>query len=98
MMPEKDPSESVVVEFDFTGELSGITSAVVTATVHSGGTDPDPNNIVYGAPQLDGKYVQQRIYNGLSGVVYKLRCVATNGSDTIVREALLPVKYQFGAA
>lgn len=91
MMPTKDPSESVVVEFDFEGELTSIVSAVVTNTVHDG-SDASPSSMLYGTPQIDGTKVLHRVQGGVSGVTYKLRCVATSGMDVIVRSALLPVK------
>ncbi len=92
MMPIKDPSESVVVEFDFGGELSTITSATVAASVQSGTADPNPSAILYGGVQLDGNKVLQRISGGVSGTTYKLRCEATDGLDVILRADLLPVK------
>lgn len=91
MMPIKDPTESVVVEFDFDGEMESVTSAVVTATVHSG-TDANPSGILYAAPQVSGDKVTQRIQAGVSGVTYTLRCEATAGLDVVVRSDLLPVK------
>lgn len=92
MMPVKDPDESVIVEFDFEGELDSVASAVVEATVHSGGSDPDPSGILYGSPQIVGDKVFQRIIGGISGVTYGLRCEGTSSLDVIVRAELLPVK------
>lgn len=92
MMPTKIPTESVVVEFDFSGEMDTIASASVTSAVASGGSDANPSGLLYGAPQIEGDRVKQRIVGGLSGVTYRLTCTATQGLDVIVRTDLLPVK------
>lgn len=91
MMPIKDPEETVTVEFDFTGEMDSIQSAVVTATVQNG-TDANPSAILSGTHEIDGSKIYQKITGGVSGVIYRLRCKALNASDTIVRVGLLPVK------
>lgn len=91
MLPIKDPVESVVVTFNFTGEMPAISVAAVAVSVHKG-QDPDPSAVLFGPPQVSGTEVRQRVKNGLSGVTYRLRCVATNGDDVIVRADLMTVK------
>lgn len=91
MLPSKDPSESVVVKFDFSGELLSVDQAQVSVSAYRG-TDPNPASILLGSPQLDGPAVLQRIQGGLSGVSYNLRCIGQGGADVIVRSDLLPVK------
>ena len=92
MTPIKDPAESVVVEFDFTDELSTIDSATVTVAVFGTGTDPDMAAMVDGAVQISGSSVLQRIKGGVSGLAYTLRCVAVGGSDIRVRADTMPVR------
>lgn len=92
MTPIKDPAESVVLEFDFSSEMSAIGSAVVSVAVHGSGTDAAVATIPDGAPQISGTSVLQRISNGVAGVDYKLRCQATSGSDVLVRADVMPVR------
>lgn len=92
MTPIKDPSESVVIEFDFAGEMSVIGSAVVSASVYGTGVDPAVASMLDGAPQVLAPKVLQRVRNGVDGVDYKLRCVATSGSDVLVRAGVMPVR------
>lgn len=87
----KDPGESVVIDFDFSSELSGVDSATVAVSVYTG-TDPAPAAVLEGPLQILGKSVLQRVGGGVSGVSYKLRAVATKGSDKIVRTDILEVK------
>ena len=41
------------------------------------GTDPNPSAIMVGSPAIDGAVVVQRIYGGLSGVIYRLEMTVT---------------------
>lgn len=92
MTPVKDPSESVVIEFDFANEMSAIGSAIVSASVYGDGVDPAVSTMLDGAPQVLTAKVLQRVRNGVAGVDYKLRCVATSGSDVLVRAGVMPVR------
>lgn len=94
MTPIKDPSESVVIEFDFTGEMSAIGSAVVEIAVMDGAVDPAVASIKDGAHQIVGTKVLQRASFGVSGINYAWRCLAINGSDKILRSDVMPVKSQ----
>ena len=87
----KDPAESVVLEFDFSGELASIASASVVVSVASG-TDPLAGAVLDGAHQIAGRKVMQRFSNGVSGARYKFRVVATDGEDTIVRVGVAAVQ------
>lgn len=88
---DKDPWESVVVEFDFTGELVSIDSATVVVTPVNG-TDAGASAMLEGALQIIGSSVYQRVRNGVDKLNYKLRCEAVSGSDKRVRAGVLPVR------
>lgn len=91
LLPEKDPAESVVIEFDYTGELTTIDSAAVSVTPING-DDPASASMLDGVPQISGAAVLQRVKLGVDKLNYKLRCEATTGSDIRVRAAVLPVR------
>lgn len=91
VLPEKDPRESVVVEFPFAGELSAPASPTLTITAING-SDPAIANMLEGAAQISGTSVLQRVNAGVDDISYKLRCEASQGSDIRVRTAVLPVK------
>lgn len=91
VLPEKSPEDSVVVAFEFDGELVAIDSAVVSIAVIDG-ADPAAAAMLVGALQIQGTNVLQRISTGLDQVNYTLRCVATHGEDVRVNHAILPVR------
>lgn len=94
LLEVKDPSEVLLIPFRYDNLATGetISSATVTATVHSG-TDATPSAIISGAVTISGSTVTQKIIGGVSGVVYKLRCSATtSASRTLIIPALLPVE------
>jgi hypothetical protein len=91
MLPNKDPAESVIVEFDFTGELTTPSIAVVSVVTESG-HDPGPESILQGSPQIIGAKVYQRLNGGVQDVDYHLRCEATQGDDVRVLADTLPVR------
>lgn len=87
LLPETDPAENPVVEFDFYGEMVSIDSAVVSIT-------PVGAALLDGAPQISGTSVLQRIKHGVAAdkTNYTLRCEAIGGADRRVRAATLPVR------
>lgn len=91
MLDIKNPEESVLVEFDYTGELTAPTIAVVSIAVVNG-VDPDAATMIVGAPQFSGAKVIQRISAGIDKTNYKVKCVATQGNDIRVRADILPVR------
>lgn len=91
ILPDKDPAESVVVEFAFDGELAAIDSAVVAVTL-AAGTDAAPAALLDGLPQIQGASVLQRISGGVADANYRLHCTATHGEDVRVRAGVLPVR------
>ncbi len=94
MTPTRDPSESIILDFDFTGELTSIGSAVVTVSIYGTGVDPNVATMPDGAPSISGPHVFQRVKkdSGVAGVDYMWRCVATSGADVIVRSDVMPVR------
>ncbi len=90
-LPEKDPEESVIVEFDFSSELPSIDSAIVEIDIHNDVEDINVLAMLDGPPLIINNIVYQRISNGVDNAIYRLRCTATRGDDIIVRSELLPV-------
>lgn len=91
LLPQKDPAESRLVEFDFAGDLAAPASAVVSVTVING-TDPAVASMLDGNPVISGTVVSQRVQLGVDKSNYKLRCEATQGVNVAVRAAILPVR------
>lgn len=90
-LPETDPYENPVVEFDFSDELDAVDSAAVSITT-AAGRDVNAATVLSGALQITGTSVFQRVIGGVNGTDYKLRCEAVRGSDQRVRTGLLPVR------
>lgn len=88
---DKDPSDVIVVEFDFSADAEAVTSPAVTVSVVEG-ADPDPSLILVGAPAVEGAVVRQRIRDGIDAVDYFFKCSASNGSDVLTIDAVLPVR------
>ena len=86
----KDPAEEFAVKFDFSSELSAITSATVTVITQRG-TDETPEDVLDGVAQVDGTTVLQRIKGGTHKCTYKFRCEATDGTEVWVITQGLPV-------
>lgn len=90
-MKTKHPEESVVVKFDFSSEMSSVTSAVVSVQIYGVGADPAMASFITGAPVITGATVFQRISGGVLGVKYRIQCIATSGSDIIKRRDIIHV-------
>lgn len=88
-LPETDPDENPIVEFDFAGELTAPASPVITVTPING-ADPSATAVLVGPAQISGTSVFQRVKPNLAGINYKLRCKATQGDDVRVRVGILP--------
>lgn len=90
----KDTAEVDTLPFDFSASLLAgetLASASVSAEVHHG-TDPLPAALLSGAPVVQGDLVFQRLFGGVAGVTYLLRCAATLSSGRVlVAAAYLPV-------
>lgn len=93
-LPAKDPSEILVIDFNFASELGTnetVESAVVTVRTHRG-YDLSPSAILATACQLQPGLVLQQIGAGVDGTTYYLKCVATTSAGrALVRKTLLPV-------
>ena len=87
----KDPSDVVVVEFDFSASTSVVDSATITVAV-AGDADPGANAILVGGPTIVGAIVRQRVTGGLDGVDYFFETRAVSGSDAFTIDAVLPVR------
>lgn len=91
ILDETDPSENPIVEFDFSGELTAPSSAVIYVTPING-ADQGAASMLIGSAQFSGASVFQRVKPNLSGINYKLRCEATQGDDVRVRVGILPAR------
>lgn len=87
--PSKDPEEQFAVSFDFSSELSSVTSATVTVR-DSNGNDA-AKAILNESPQITGAVVRQRVKDGAHMAEYKFRCVGSDGVETYVITQILPV-------
>lgn len=89
----KDPSEVLVVGFDFANLTTTPTSPTVTARRHAGAADSNPSAILSGAPSISGTQVLQKITGGTAGTDYLLRCEVDGPSGThYVLAGVLPVR------
>jgi len=88
---QKDPSDVVVVEFDFSNTTALVDSATITVGV-AGDADPTPSAILVGGPTIAGAIVRQRVTGGLDGVDYFFEARAVSGSDAFTIDAVLPVR------
>jgi phage gp36-like protein len=90
---DKDPGESIIVEFDFADQATSISGPTVTVQVAAGSPDNNPAAILIGGPVIAGTIVRQRIAGGVHGVDYYLECTAGSGTgDTLTIDAVLPVR------
>ena len=72
-------TENELFTFDFSPILaSGETLSTASCTVQTkDGVDASPNDIKMGSPAISGSLAVQRIYNGVSGVIYRLEMTVT---------------------
>ena len=91
MFSNKDPSEIVVLTFDFTNILAAPLTPAIAVTVVNG-ADGAPSALLSGVPSIVGSTVTQKVTGGLSGVSYKIACTV-NGADgsKYVLADILPV-------
>ena len=85
LFPQIEVGETYPAEFNFglylaVGEtISGATS---TATVFAG-SDPSPSSILDGSPTISGTVVTQKVYGGVSGVIYNVTVVVTTSAGNV---------------
>lgn len=86
---EKQPSESRLYEFDFSGKM---TAAETISSVTS--VTPSPaSGITVGAPTTSGQVVQVRISSGTADTTYKLTViVVTSAGNTLEMEGRLHIR------
>lgn len=101
LLSPKDPTENVVVTFDYSLALTGNEklSSIVEITVEvSAGEDPSPGAIIAGPPLIntDQLSLSQPVHLGLDGVNYSIKAVAdtTNPDKRLAVTAILPVRSQ----
>lgn len=86
--------ETVSRVFDFLSRLSvgeTISTAVVTAAVHSG-VDASPSGLLSGSASISGSQVTQKLTAGTVGVTYLLLCtITTSASKTLQLSAFQSV-------
>jgi len=87
----KDPREKFAVTFDFSAELAEITTATVAVELLDG-DDSDPAALLLGTAQIAGLTVRQRVHDGADQCRYLLTATASDGAETYVLAAILPVK------
>ena len=94
ILPVKNQNSVIFVSFDFISSLIAgetLTSASVVATVASG-EDATPSAIVSGAATITGLVVNQKIIDGVVGVIYLLSCACmTSLGNSIVLRGTLAV-------
>lgn len=83
----KSSAETIKQVFDFVSRLAvseTISTAAVTATVHSG-TDASPSSLISGSASISGTKVTQTLTAGIEGVTYLLTCtVTTSAGQTLI--------------
>ena len=84
----KDPSESVVVTFDFSNLLDQVggeilTTAIWTVSVISG-IDASPQNLLSGTYTLKNYMSMSLIKGGISGVNYMIQATATTSYGQVL--------------
>lgn len=97
----KDPTEAVVLTFDFTNDLAAgetLTGAITTQVTVYFGTDASPSALLNGAASYAGgnTKVQVPVHAGLEGVHYQVKviCATTNPLKTLAMVGVLPVVTQ----
>ena len=79
---EKQVDEDIPFSFDYTKPLptgETISTAVFSATVIKG-TDANPENIISGSASISGAICTQLVVDGIDGVMYLVKCIATTSS------------------
>lgn len=99
LLSTKDPSESVVVTFDYAlaldtdEQLASVESITVTTSM---GTDPNPQSILQGTSLItvSGLSVQLPVTGGIDGVNYNIKVIAqtSNPQKVLALTAILPVR------
>jgi hypothetical protein len=87
-------TENELFSFDFSqvlGPAETLSTATCTVIVMNG-TDTNPSAILFGGANITGQKANQRVYNGISEVTYRLiMTVTTSAGNTFVGLGDLPV-------
>jgi hypothetical protein len=97
-LDNKDPSEKVVVTFDFSAVASSVSAATVTCEHKNGPADASPLSMISGSATVSGAQVLQLVVGGQAGTDYNLRCQVDAGSERFVLADTLKVKTANAAA
>jgi hypothetical protein len=73
---DKDPTEIVVLAFDFGPQTSPISAAAVTSVRVAGAADSNPSTMILGAATVIGDVVYQKVRNGVRNTDYHLTATA----------------------
>lgn len=89
----KDPTEVLLLGFDFAALTASPSSPIVTIARHAGAADEAPAAVLSGAPTVNGSRVLQSVVGGVAGCDYLLRCQvdAPDGSRYVLA-GVLPVR------
>lgn len=90
VLDNKEPGESVVLEFDFASDLDAIDTVTLEVSAVNG-TDLDAQAVKDGIHQILGAKVLQRMSGGIDRSAYKFKCKATRGQDKRVLTSIVPV-------
>ena len=76
----KDPSETILISFDFINLLTDATETLVSNTwtaIVEKGIDPNPSAILTGIPFIGYNYTTGFVTGGLDGVTYNITVIVT---------------------
>ena len=95
---QKDPSESVVLTFEFATNLATgetLTGSPTVSVALVSGTDPTPSAILTGVNGLDATSTEALIgvHAGVNGCAYdvKVVCATSNAQKVLALSGILPV-------
>ena len=101
ILTDKDPTEDIIVTFDYSDALADteilVNIASVIVTVNAG-VDLTPQNILSQTPWIDptGKFAQQPVIGGLDNVTYSIQmlCDTNIPNRRLAVTGILPVRKQ----
>ncbi len=84
---EKQPSENILYDIDYTGRfIDRISDGVITNLLSVISTASDPAGLVFGTPSISGYVVQVGISGGVDGTTYKITQQIQTDKDAVVEE------------
>lgn len=92
MFPAKDPRETIVVTFDFSGVATTVSNPVISLSLSSG-ADINPASMLLGTPVIsDSNKVLQRVTGGNDGADYRITCLITSGNEDLLISEMLRIR------